>query len=137
MNKIYAVNEISSIVAPILEAFGVERAWVFGSYARGEATESSDIDYRNSVCMSLLQIGELTGHLSEDYRETTKELVYWPAIKGMRNVFAHDYGAIDYDRVWDTVIEDIPILLEFCQKENLSYQIAEQEEELQDEDMER
>lgn len=71
MNKIYAVNEISSIVAPILEAFGVERAWVFGSYARGEATESSDIDYRNLVCMSLLQIGELTGHLSEDYRETT------------------------------------------------------------------
>lgn len=71
MNKIYAVNEISSIVAPILEAFGVERAWVFGSYARGEATESNDIDYRNSVCMSLLQIGELTGHLSEDYRETT------------------------------------------------------------------
>lgn len=52
-------------------------------------------------------------------------------------MFAHDYGAIDYDRVWDTVIEDIPILLEFCQKENLSYQIAEQEEELQDEDMER
>lgn len=77
----------------------------------------NDTDYRNSVCMSLLQIGELTGHLSEDYRESTKELVYWPAIKGMRNVFAHDYGAIDYDRVWDTVTEDIPILLEFCQNQ--------------------
>ena len=38
-------------------------------------------------------------------------------IKGMRNVFAHDYGAIDYDRVWDTVTEDIPILLEFCQNQ--------------------
>lgn len=97
----------------------------------------NDTDYRNSVCMSLLQIGELTGHLSEDYRETTKELVYWPAIKGMRNVFAHDYGAIDYDRVWDTVIEDIPILLEFCQKEILAYQMAESEEEFQNEDMER
>lgn len=46
MNKIYAVNEISSIVAPILETFGVERAWVFGSYARGDATENSDIDLR-------------------------------------------------------------------------------------------
>lgn len=46
MNKIYAVNEISSIVAPILESFGVERAWVFGSYARGDATENSDIDLR-------------------------------------------------------------------------------------------
>ena len=46
MNKIYAVNEISSIVAPVLEAFGVERAWVFGSYARGDASENSDVDLR-------------------------------------------------------------------------------------------
>ena len=180
MNKIYAVNEISSIAAPILEAFGVERAWVFGSYARGDATENSDIDlkieggqirgmfglgrlydeltqalsksvdlvtteglnhkanrertkeFRESISEDekLIYENKLTGHLSEDYRETTKESVYWPAIKGMRNVFAHDYGAIDYDRGWDTVTEDVPILLEFCQKEILSYQIAEHEEEL-------
>lgn len=88
----------------------------------------NDIDFRNSVCMSLLQIGELTGHLSEEFRETTKESVYWPAIKGMRNVFAHDYGAIDYDRVWDTVREDIPMLLEFCQKTVQSHQETNREE---------
>lgn len=52
-------------------------------------------------------------------------------------MFAHDYGAIDYDRVWDTVIEDIPILLEFCQKAILSYSKAEKEEELRHKDMER
>lgn len=46
MNKVYAVNEISSIVTPILVAFGVKRAWIFGSYARGDATENSDIDLR-------------------------------------------------------------------------------------------
>lgn len=33
----------------------------------------NDTDYRNSVCMSLLQIGELTGHLSEDYRENLQK----------------------------------------------------------------
>ena len=54
-----------------------------------------DRDYRNSVCMSLLQIGELTGHLTEDFREGTKDSIYWPAIKGMRNLFAHNYGAVD------------------------------------------
>ena len=32
-----------------------------------------DMDYRNSVCMSLLQIGELTGHLTEEFRDGTKE----------------------------------------------------------------
>lgn len=36
-----------------------------------------DRDYRNSVCMSLLQIGELTGHLTEDFREGTKETIYF------------------------------------------------------------
>lgn len=49
-----------------------------------------DNDYRNSVCMSLLQIGELTGHLTEDFREETKNKIFWPAIKGMRNLFAHN-----------------------------------------------
>lgn len=96
----------------------------------------NDVDYRNSICMSLLQIGELTGHLSEKFKENTKDSVYWPAIKGMRNVFAHDYGAIDYNRVWETVNEDIPLLLEFCQKTIMLYSAAEQEE-AQDEDLER
>lgn len=43
MSKIYAVNEISAIIAPIVEALEIERVWLFGSYARGEASEDSDI----------------------------------------------------------------------------------------------
>ena len=105
-------------------------------FGKDQNVFENDVDYRNSICMSLLQIGELTGHLSEEFREATKESVYWPAIKGMRNVFAHDYGAIDYNRVWDTVNEDIPLLLEFCQKTITLYSVAEQEE-AQDADLER
>lgn len=101
-------------------------------FGRDQTLFENDVDYRNSVCMSLLQIGELTGHLSGEFREATKESVYWPAIKGMRNVFAHDYGAIDYDRVWDTVEEDVPVLLEFCQKTIVLYNVAEQEEAIDD-----
>lgn len=46
MSKIYDVNEISYIIAPIVEALEIERVWLFGSYARGEASEDSDIDLR-------------------------------------------------------------------------------------------
>lgn len=46
MEKIYAVNEIQAIIRPILRDHGVSRAYLFGSYARGEATEQSDIDLR-------------------------------------------------------------------------------------------
>lgn len=35
----------------------------------------TDRDYRNSICMRLLQIGELTGHLTEEFREETKEII--------------------------------------------------------------
>ncbi len=74
----------------------------------------NDRDYRNSVCMSLLQIGELTGHLSDDFKLKTRGQIYWPAIKGMRNIFAHNYGAIDIDRIWETTANDISQLYAFC-----------------------
>ena len=46
MDRIYTVEEIRSIVAPIAKSYDVDRIYLFGSYARGEATASSDIDLR-------------------------------------------------------------------------------------------
>mgnify|MGYP002733791646 FL=1 len=46
MDKIYTIDEIKSIVAPIAAAHDVDRIYLSGSYARGEATASSDIDLR-------------------------------------------------------------------------------------------
>lgn len=100
----------------------------------------TDRDYRNSICMSLLQIGELTGLLSEDFKDGTKGTIYWPAIKGMRNLFAHNYGAVDIGRVWETVLADIPILREFCDKTIQMYHSLEQDalqQEEQDEELEQ
>lgn len=87
----------------------------------------ADRDYRNSVCMSLLQIGELTRLLPEDFRENTKGTIYWPAIKGMRNLFAHNYGAVDVRLVWETATKDIPTLHQFCNKMIQVYNSLEQE----------
>lgn len=115
-----------------IERYCVDIENTVNRFGKDQACFDNDIDYRNSVCMSLLQVGELAGHLSEEFREDTKETIYWPAIKGMRNVFAHDYGAIDYDRVWDTVREDIPILFEFCQKTIIAYDVAESQKEQED-----
>ena len=42
--KVYSIEEISSIVAPIADEMGIERIYLFGSYARGEATPESDVD---------------------------------------------------------------------------------------------
>ena len=44
MGKIYTIEEIKEKVKPIAEKYGIETIWLFGSYARGEATEDSDVD---------------------------------------------------------------------------------------------
>ncbi|MDR3204580.1 MAG: nucleotidyltransferase domain-containing protein [Deltaproteobacteria bacterium] len=45
-NKIFTLAEIQALVTPIAKRYGVDRMWIFGSYARGEATSKSDIDFR-------------------------------------------------------------------------------------------
>lgn len=43
-SKVYSIDEIKNIIAPIARRHGVEKVYLFGSYARGAATGSSDID---------------------------------------------------------------------------------------------
>ena len=40
----YTVEEIKNIIAPIAERHGVAKVSIFGSYARGTASEDSDVD---------------------------------------------------------------------------------------------
>lgn len=77
----------------------------------------SDIDYQQSIAFSLLQIGELAGGLSEEYRRSTADRVPWSAMKGMRNIVAHDYGNVNRERMWATAMMDIPALKQFCDKQ--------------------
>ena len=42
----YSAAEIQKIVSPIAAKYGVNRVYLFGSYARGENTPSSDVDLR-------------------------------------------------------------------------------------------
>ena len=42
--KIYSLKEIKRIIKPILNKYGINDIYLFGSYARGEAKSNSDID---------------------------------------------------------------------------------------------
>jgi hypothetical protein len=67
MNKPYSIEEIKRITVPIAKQYGVKKLALFGSYARGEQKEDSDIDF-------LIEKGEITDlfvyygfvHLLED-----------------------------------------------------------------------
>lgn len=43
--KIFTIEEIINIVSPIAKDYGVQAVYLFGSYARGTATEDSDLDF--------------------------------------------------------------------------------------------
>ena len=41
---IYSIEELKKRIAPVAEKYGLREVYLFGSYARSEATEQSDVD---------------------------------------------------------------------------------------------
>lgn len=61
----YTINEIKNKTAPIAKAYGIGRMSLFGSYARGEANDDSDVDLyiERGRLESLLQYFEFIDEL--------------------------------------------------------------------------
>ena len=74
----------------------------------------SDPIYRNAAALCILQIGELVGKLTDDFREQ-HPAVPWRQIKAMRNIVAHSYGSVDPETTWEIITSDIPDLKRYCQ----------------------
>lgn len=87
---------------------------------------SQDHDYQRSISFSILQIGELSGHLSQEFRQATADRVQWGPMKGMRNLVAHNYGSMSQDVIGETATTDIPVLAQFCEEQLEKAQIQEQ-----------
>ncbi|MDR1358640.1 MAG: DUF86 domain-containing protein [Coriobacteriales bacterium] len=64
---------------------------------------------QHALTMAILNIGELTGHVSADYRAKHAEIP-WHQMIGFRNAAAHSYDGLDMQIVWKTVREDLPEL---------------------------
>ena len=41
---VYSIEELKRRIAPVAEKYGLHEVYLFGSYARNEATEQSDVD---------------------------------------------------------------------------------------------
>ena len=74
----------------------------------------SDPIYRNAAALCILQIGELVGKLTDDFREQ-HPAVPWRQIKAMRNIVAHSYGSVDPETTWEIITDDIPALKKYCE----------------------
>lgn len=75
-----SLTEIRNTVVPLAQRYGLDKIYLFGSYARGDAKETSDIDFRiDRGKMRGLQFGELYLDMQEAFARpvdilTTKQL---------------------------------------------------------------
>ena len=74
-----------------------------------------DVDVQDIILFNLLQIGELAKKLDTSFVKTYNK-VPWDNIKGMRDRIAHGYGTLTYERVWQTIIDDIKPLKDYCEE---------------------
>ena len=72
--------------------------------------------YRKAVIMSILNIGELTKQLPQDFTSAHSEIP-WRKIAGMRDIAAHGYHEMDDDVIWDVVTRSLPDLVRFLQEQ--------------------
>lgn len=91
----------------------VEAAARIADYLQGVSKEDFLRDsLRQDAGIRRIQIiGEAARHLSPELLASMPDFPAREA-RGMRNVLVHDYDGVNIERLWDTAINDIPVLKE-------------------------
>ena len=94
----------------------ITSARLIRSYVEGVGRDEflSNTQLQDSVIRRIEIIGEAAGRISSQFREAHPQIP-WQAMRGMRNRMIHGYDDIDFDIVWNTTQESIPILLELIE----------------------
>jgi uncharacterized protein with HEPN domain len=82
---------------------------------RGRSDLDSDELAAHGLVRLIEIVGEAAARVSPEARVELPELP-WPAMIGMRNRLIHGYYDIDMDRVWDTIIHDLPPLIHLVEQ---------------------
>ena|SRR5258708_957972 len=82
------------------------------SYTNGmkKSDFESDTLTQDAVIRNITIIGEAASKITKEFTEEHSEFPTREAIT-MRNKLVHDYSFVDSDILWDTIIQDIPGLL--------------------------
>lgn len=90
----------------------LESARSIQRYVAGVSHERfmADAEKQDAVLRRFEVIGEAASRASAEMRAAFPEIPF-RAMRGMRNIIAHDYGEVDLDLVWQSAQRDIPALV--------------------------
>lgn len=82
------------------------------SFSTGKSRSALDSDRMLVLALvkDIEMIGEAASKVSEETQAVYRDIP-WPELIGMRNRLIHAYFDINLDIVWQTVVEDLPLLL--------------------------
>ena len=80
--------------------------------AKGQMAKNLDQDRK--LVLSLTHLVELIGEAASQVPQEVRGQypnVPWPKVVSLRNRLIHGYDVVDYGILWDTVTEDLPLLI--------------------------
>lgn len=101
MDNISTVGKMISIIEKIQ---GYVNNLDYDSFSKNEVIAEA-------CAFNFGQLGELSHKLEEEFQQNNPSIP-WKAIYGMRNKIIHDYEGINLKVVWETITEDLPVLIE-------------------------
>jgi len=86
---------------------------LLNKYTTGKTKEDyeNDDELHDAIHRRLEIIGEAVRHIPQNFRNQYPE-VPWKEIAGTRDILIHEYFEVSDERIWKTVIEDLPLLVE-------------------------
>lgn len=106
-------NRVTGILRHMLE--DANDVLAFCTEAETFETFSQSPLYKKAIVMSIINIGELTKRLPQEFKELHCDIP-WRKISGMRDISAHGYHIIEDEIVWDVAKNYIPELMLFLEK---------------------
>lgn len=80
-----------------------------GRITKGKEAFFADDNLRDAISMRLITLSALLIALSDSFTEEYPELPI-ARVRGLRNIRAHAYGNVDFERLWKNTEEDYPAL---------------------------